>query len=79
MSRLYFIFVFDFLSTAFALQPTAPELRIPVGAEVTHWYVYHSKVSYKMNELIFEVVIVTYQTCLMDYIRRVYEVCLLST
>ena len=52
MSRLYFIFVFliFFSTSAFALQPTAPELRIPVGSEATVRTL--PKVSYKMNELI---------------------------
>ena len=44
--------LFLFLSSvpAFALQPTAPELRIPVGNEATVRTL--PKVSYKMNELI---------------------------
>ena len=51
MYRVIFLLFFFFSSIpAYALQPTAPELRIPVGNDATVRTL--PKVSYKMNELI---------------------------
>ena len=45
MSRLYLYLFFDFFfsTSAFALQPTAPELRIPLVLKLLHVYPTKSK------------------------------------